>query len=126
MLPAHPNYISFAFNRAGSAGHPGSKQTPVKRGGFVLPGRVKQRKHESGDVSFSGPVQSAGVSKQTIKFYYFLIVPSKAPGNRDWKISDKHTSQRYRRKSNEFHKKKMFFHYLLCYPPGLRVLHSTG
>ena len=29
-------------------------------GGFVLPGRVKQRKHESADVSFCDPVQNTG------------------------------------------------------------------
>ena len=52
MLPAH------------SAGHPGSKQTPDETGGFVLPGRVKQRKHESADVSFCDSVQSTGYSKQ--------------------------------------------------------------
>jgi hypothetical protein len=45
-------------------------------GGFVLPGRVKQRKHESADVSFCDPVQSTGYSKQTIKFYYLLICNS--------------------------------------------------
>jgi hypothetical protein len=36
---------------------------------------VKQRKHESAAVSFCDPVQSTGDSKQTIKFYYFWIVP---------------------------------------------------
>jgi hypothetical protein len=36
---------------------------------------VKQRKHESANVSFCDPVQSTGYSKQTIKFYYFSIVP---------------------------------------------------
>jgi hypothetical protein len=40
-------------------------------GGFVLPGRVKQRKHDSADVSFCDPVQSTGYSKQKFKFYYF-------------------------------------------------------
>jgi hypothetical protein len=35
-------------------------------GGFVLSGRVKQRKHESADVSFCDPVQSTGYSKQTM------------------------------------------------------------
>jgi len=59
---------------AHSARHPGSKQPPVKRGALFYPGRVKQSKHESADVSFCDPVQSAGVSKQTIKLYYFFIV----------------------------------------------------
>jgi hypothetical protein len=36
---------------------------------------VKQRKHESAAVSFCHPVQSTGDSKQTIIFYYSLIVP---------------------------------------------------
>jgi hypothetical protein len=36
---------------------------------------VKQRKHESADVSYCDPVQSTGYSKQTIKFYYFWIEP---------------------------------------------------
>jgi hypothetical protein len=52
------------------------KQTTTREtGGFVLPGREKQRKHESADVFFCDPVQSTGVSKQTIKFDYFEIVP---------------------------------------------------
>ena len=46
------------------------KQTTTRKtGGFVLPGRVKQRKHEGADVSFCDTVQSTGVLKQTIKFF---------------------------------------------------------
>jgi hypothetical protein len=43
MLPAHPSEISFPFHRAGSAGHPGSKQPPVKRGlCFARTGETKE------------------------------------------------------------------------------------
>ncbi len=42
------------------------KLPPVKRVALFLPGRVKQRKHESANVSFCDPVQSTGFSKQTI------------------------------------------------------------
>ena len=48
------------------------KQTTTREtGGFVLPGRVKQRKHESADVFFCEPEQSTGVSKQAIRFFIF-------------------------------------------------------
>ncbi len=42
------------------------KLPPVKRVALFLPGRVKQRKHESAHVSSWDPVQSTGFSKQTI------------------------------------------------------------
>ena len=43
ILPAHPSEIYFAFQRAGSAVHPGSKQTPVKRVALFYPdGETKE------------------------------------------------------------------------------------
>ncbi|MBW1824669.1 MAG: hypothetical protein JRI87_08910 [Deltaproteobacteria bacterium] len=42
-----------------------SKLSPVKRVALFLPGRVKQRKHESANVSFCDPVQSTGFPKQS-------------------------------------------------------------
>ena len=44
-----------------------SKLPLVETGGFVLRTKaVKQRKHESADVSFCEPMRSTGFSKQTI------------------------------------------------------------
>ena len=44
-----------------------SKLPPVKRVAlFLRPKAVKQRKHESANVSFCDPVQSTGFPKQTI------------------------------------------------------------
>ena len=43
-----------------------SKLPPLGTGGFVLPGRVKQRMHERAAVSFCGPVQSTGFPEQTM------------------------------------------------------------
>ncbi len=45
-----------------------SKLPPVKRVAlFLRPKAVKQRKHESANVSFCDPVQSTGFPKQTMK-----------------------------------------------------------
>jgi hypothetical protein len=46
----------------------GSKLPPEKRVAlFLRPKAVKQRKHESANVSFCDPVQSTGFPKQTMK-----------------------------------------------------------
>ncbi len=47
--------------------------TTPKGGGFVLPGRVKQSRHEVPIVSFCDPVQSTGFPKQTINNRLYLI-----------------------------------------------------
>ena len=48
-------------------------------GGIVLPGRAKQRKHESADVSFCDPVERTEHAKQ--KIYFFIAQSSRCiPG----------------------------------------------
>ena len=66
MLPAHPSYNKLCIEPGRQRGASRKQTTTRETGGFVLPGRMKQKKHEGADVFFCDPVQSTGISKQIL------------------------------------------------------------
>jgi hypothetical protein len=69
MLPAHPSEICFAFHRAGSAGHPGSKQPHVKRVAlFNYHGQLNKGSTKVLMFPFATPCKARGFQSKQLNF----------------------------------------------------------